>query len=343
MRLLKCLFYQNDCYKKYKNVRFKPTGIVVHSTDKAGKILSRFVQPYAGQTDGMEIDGKVATEAQMRTILGKNKYNNDWNRPGVGACVHAFLGQLADGTYATVQNLPWDMPCWGVGSGRNGSYNGCLNGVAREPLYIQFEQIEDSAVPGDKVHCEKLYNQSVNLCAYLMKLYPTIKLENIVSHKEACARGFGTDHGDPENYWRRCGVDYTMTKFRADVKKCLEGEIFMTQAELKQLIAAEVKSAVASAMDEKLAEYDKKAADKVAAQAKAAAEAAVAKADGKWIEKIGDIPHPAVAEEMRELLDCGAVNGGTTYEEDPDDIRLPYNMVRVLVMAARYVKQAIKK
>lgn len=341
MRLLKCLFYQNDCYENYHNYRFAPEGIVVHSTAPAGKILKRFVQPYAGQTDGMEIDGVKATEAQMRAILGKNQYNNDWNRHQTKnpACVHAFIGQLEDGSYATVQTLPWDMPCWGAGSGKNGSYNGCLGGKARKPLYIQFEQIEDTGTPGDKLHCEKMYNQAVNLCAYLMKLYPTIKLENVVSHKEACARGYATDHGDPENYWRRCGVDYTMAKFRKDVQKCLEGEIFMTQAELKQLISTEVKAAV----DSKMAEYEKKSAEKTEAQAKAAAEAAVTAADGKWIERIGDIPHPAVAEEMRELLDCGAVNGGTVYEEDPDDIRLPYNMVRVLVMAMRYVKQAIAK
>ena len=57
---------------------------------------------------------------------------------------------------------------------------------------------------------------------------------------------------------------------------------------------------------------------------------------GPWISTINDIPHESVKKEVRRLLDCGAINGGTTYEDNPDDINLPYNEVRVLVMSARY-------
>lgn len=58
---------------------------------------------------------------------------------------------------------------------------------------------------------------------------------------------------------------------------------------------------------------------------------------GPYIYRIGDIPHASVAREMRVLLDCGAVNGGTSYEVDPDDINLPYAVVRALVIMKRYV------
>lgn len=64
---------------------------------------------------------------------------------------------------------------------------------------------------------------------------------------------------------------------------------------------------------------------------------------GPWIERIGDIPHESVAAEVRTLLDCGAINGGTSYEKDPDDIRLPYSTVRSLVMSKRYTEQLIEK
>ena len=61
-------------------------------------------------------------------------------------------------------------------------------------------------------------------CASLCKQFPTIKLSNIVSHKEAHAKGRGSNHGDPENYWKRCGMSYTMAGFRKDVEKALAAQ-----------------------------------------------------------------------------------------------------------------------
>ena len=46
-----------------------------------------------------------------------------------------------------------------------------------------------------------------------MKNYPTIKTENIISHKEACARGYASNHGDPEHWLARFGKN--MDWFRA--------------------------------------------------------------------------------------------------------------------------------
>jgi hypothetical protein len=57
---------------------------MVHSTGANNPNLSRYVQP--------NISG-----------IGVNKYNNDWNRSGTGACVHAFIGKLANG------NISWDV------------------------------------------------------------------------------------------------------------------------------------------------------------------------------------------------------------------------------------------
>lgn len=57
---------------------------------------------------------------------------------------------------------------------------------------------------------------------------------------------------------------------------------------------------------------------------------------GPWIARIGDVPHSAVRAEVRQLLDCGAIKG--TSASDPDDIGLPYNILRALVMAKRYAE-----
>lgn len=230
MRWLECLLLHNGSYIKYHGVCYAPSGIVVHSTDKAGKVIKRFVQPYKGQTEGLSDNGVAVTADQMLAILGANQNENDWNREktydGNGKLVpleksvHAVLGKLNDGSYAVCKTLDFTQPCWGCGSGKNGSYNGCCGGEAKEPLYIQFEMVEDTV--GDKDHCKALYDLAVEFCARLYLMFPTINFNNIVSHKEAAARGYASGHGDPENYWQRCGVDYTMSGFRADVAAMVE-------------------------------------------------------------------------------------------------------------------------
>lgn len=232
MRLLTCLLLRNQSYIKYHNITYQPEGIVVHSTDKAGRVIKRFVQPYPGQTEGLYDGSAAVTENRMLEILGTNLNGNDWNRAktydssgqlvDLQKSVHAVLGKVADGSYAVCKTLEFTQPCWGCGSGKNGSYNGCYSGSAKKPLYVQFEQVEDSV--GDQEHCRALYDLSVEFCVYLCRLFPSIKVENIVSHKEAAARGYASGHGDPENYWQRCGVDFTMNAFRAAVKAKLEAE-----------------------------------------------------------------------------------------------------------------------
>ena len=64
---------------------------------------------------------------------------------------------------------------------------------------------------------------------------------------------------------------------------------------------------------------------------------------GKEIKKISDIPHKSVQKVMRRLLDLEAVDGGTPYATDPDDINLPYEIVRALVVSARYTNKMIER
>lgn len=101
-----------------------------------------------------------------------------------------------------------------------------------------------------------------------------------------------------------------------------KGEIDMTVEEVKELI-------------------DRSVAEKTE-EIKAAAREELDAQLGRYIEHIGDIPHADVQKEVRVLLDCGAINGGTSKKVDPDDIRLPYNLVRVLVMAKRYAEKIAK-
>ena len=64
---------------------------------------------------------------------------------------------------------------------------------------------------------------------------------------------------------------------------------------------------------------------------------------GKWIADIKDVPHKSVADIARVLLDLEAVDGGTPYSVNPDDIRLPYNVLRAIVICVRYVDKRLKE
>lgn len=206
MNFYQCLLQKNDCYIANKYIT--PTRIVVHSTGANNTAISRYVQPHSSQTTGMKYyyDGKSKdlAKSDLISLLGTNKYANDWNRSGIGACVHAFIGKLADGSIATCQTLPWRMRPWGCASGSNGSFNNCA---------IQFEICEDST--NDKDYLAKVYKEAVALCAHLCKAY-SIEPSMIVSHKEACSMGYASNHGDVEHWWSK--HNYTMAQFRADVK-----------------------------------------------------------------------------------------------------------------------------
>lgn len=172
MEIRQCYMRNNDCYKAHQIMT--PAGIVVHSTAANNPYISRYVQPDDG-------------------ILGPNKYNNDWNRSGVNKCVHAFIGKDKNGNVRIYQTLPWNLKCWGCGSGTKGSYNS---------NYIQFEICEDDLT--DPKYFEKAFTLAAELVRYLMVKY-NIQINNIVSHNEAHDRGYASNHGDPEHWMKKFG------------------------------------------------------------------------------------------------------------------------------------------
>jgi len=228
LRILRCILYKNECWGRHHADHLEPSGITVHSTDPAQGWLWRFVQPFDGQTEGLADGDEPVTAAQMLDLLGVNSYGTAWNKPGVYKCVHAFLGKLRDGSYAVAETLDLTQPCWGGAFGSKGSYDGRVKkdgqNVAGGTLHINFEMIEDEKAVHDRAHCKALYELAVAYCVHLCRRFPTIRVENIVSHKEAAAKGYASDHGDPESYWARCGTGYTMEGFRADVRAALQAD-----------------------------------------------------------------------------------------------------------------------
>lgn len=177
---------ENPCYKAGRTI--KPSGIVVHSTGAN----NAFIRRYVGPDDG---------------ILGLNKNGNHWNKASATKCVHAFIGKVADGSVRIYQTLPWNYRPWGVGSGKNGSYNA---------THIQFEICEDGLT--DEEYYNQAFTLAKELCAFLCAEYG-ISPDNVVGHYEAAAAGYGSNHADPRNWQRKFGG--SMEQFRADVRALL--------------------------------------------------------------------------------------------------------------------------
>ena len=60
----------------------------------------------------------------------------------------------------------------------------------------------------------------------------------------------------------------------------------------------------------------------------------------RTIKDIGAVPG-ALKAEVRELLDCEAINGGTSYADNPDDINMPYDALKGVVIDKRYTDKQI--
>lgn len=192
MEIIQCYQTKNPCYRK--GTPMKPVGIVVHSTGANNPHLCRYVD--------------------CPEWLGVNRYGNHWNRPEAATLVHGAIGLDKEGFVTVVNTLPYTMAAWGVGKGSRGSYNYDPTG------HIQFEMCEDDLT--DPSYFDQVMGTAVAYCARLCREYG-LAAESIVSHKEAHALGYASNHGDPENWMGRFGM--TMEDFRARVRAKLKGEV----------------------------------------------------------------------------------------------------------------------
>lgn len=206
MNLRRQYLTQSDCYRTGRIIR--PRGVMVHSTGADNPNIKRYVQPDDG-------------------VLGENANNNDWNRPGINKCVHAFIGKLADGSIAAYQTLPWNHRGWHCGGDGNNTH-------------ISFEICEDGL--DDREYFEQVYREAVELTAHLCRLYGLDPGEDgvVLDHHEGYQRGLASGHGDVAHWFPRFGR--SMDDFRADVKAELNGtpeeDEGMTQEKFNEMMDA---------------------------------------------------------------------------------------------------------
>lgn len=203
MRLRKQYLTKNDCYRAGRIIR--PQGVMVHSTGANNPSVARYVPG--------------------DDVIGRNQYGNDWDRPGLEKCAHAFVGRFADGSVGTVQTLPWNRRGWHCGRGKNGSGN---------DTHISFEICEDGLE--DASYFEAVYQEAVELTASLCKEYNLDPLADgvVICHQEGYRRGIASNHGDVLHWFPKFGK--TMDNFRADVARWMEGEDEMTQEQFDTMM-----------------------------------------------------------------------------------------------------------
>lgn len=177
MNLKQFYLVNNECYKVGRKLTVSV--LMLHSTGANNKKISRYVP--------LEVTN-----------------SNHWNvnRPGGRqVCVHGFIGELEDGTIATVQTLPWDMQGWHAG----GSANSTAIGV---------EICEDNLQ--DANYFNKVYTEAVELFAYLCERFHLNPLTQIICHSEGYKKGVASNHADVMHWFPKHGK--SMDTFRADVK-----------------------------------------------------------------------------------------------------------------------------
>ncbi|MFR8874545.1 MAG: N-acetylmuramoyl-L-alanine amidase family protein [Oscillospiraceae bacterium] len=290
MKLYQQIAVRNDCYarnqaelakapanrdSRYAQYYRGPRGIMVHSTGANNPNLRRYVQPDDG-------------------ILGVNSNQNDWNRPGLEVCVHAFLGLTQAGEVAAYQILPWEYRAWHCGGDANNTH-------------LSFEICEDNL--RDRAYWEKTYRLARELTAELCRKFGLDPLAPgvLVDHAEGAALGIASNHADVDHWWSRYGV--TMDDFRADVARLLEQEDAaqeeeeepsMTREEITQLVKQDLEEERDARIFRNLADVP----DWAAATAQKLVERGALQGDGKALNLSYDLLRTMVALDRLGILDA---------------------------------------
>ena len=187
MNLIQSILTQNPCYTAGRKITVK--GLMLHSVGCPQPSAAVFVR--------------------------------NWNKASYDrACVHGFIDANTGDVY---QCLPWNHRGWHGGGSSNNTHIGV---EMCEPACIKYTggatfTCSDPATA--KAAVDRTYKAAVELFAMLCKQFNLDPLKDgvIVSHKEGCARGVASNHGDPEHLWNQLGTGYTMNGFRAAVKAAM--------------------------------------------------------------------------------------------------------------------------
>lgn len=205
-----CLLKNSTIYKK--NQQMIPKGIVWNSTGENKPYLKNYIQPYRDNPEVIE-------------RLGLNDRGSDYNHTLKNDGYHAWIGLDREGKVISVQTLPWNWRAAGCGQGDNGS---------ADDGWIQINVCEGAL--NDKKYFSEIYNELVNLTAYLCELfnidpYGTVilndfsveKYPTIMDHAEAAKYGVASPRQDVFHWFKR--HDTNMRKARETVAQLIANTV----------------------------------------------------------------------------------------------------------------------
>ena len=136
----------------------------------------------------------------------------DYTRSGV----HAFIDAKTGEVYHT---LPWNRVAWHCGGDGNLTHIGVEMCETDCEYYDEDGNLFITDPIQAKRDAKTAYNSAVKLFAILAEEYDLDPLKEgvIISHSEGWESGISSNHGDPEHYWEKVGLGYTMDGFRQDV------------------------------------------------------------------------------------------------------------------------------
>lgn len=277
--------------------------------------------------------------AQPNALVFINKWDNE-NYDIASA--HGII----DANNGTVyQTMPWNFRGWHCGGSANNTHVGvemCESKYIRYTGGAKFEVLDRTKALAD---CTRAYHAAVELFAMLCTEYGLNPLTDICSHKEGGKKGIASGHVDPEHYWTGLGAPYTMNGFRKDVKKKMEDTVDMTVEEVKALIHEEVQAAIGPA----IAQLSKVTTANITAATNTIVdtindriEHIVTEHTGKKAADIDNV-NVWIRPRIQKLLDAGVINGGTPAEENPNDVNMYGEDLRVMAVMSAYIDHRIEE
>lgn len=182
MNIISNILTSNNCYKTGRK-RAKTVGLMVHSVGCNQPDAKVFMRLWAQN---------VTTVCPHGLVDNKNIY----------------------------QTLPWEWYGWHACDPANATYIGV---ETTEPATIEYRNgtVIDHDPVASKAHIDAVYKNTVQLFAYLCKLYGLDPLTPgaVISHNEGRKMGIASAHVDPDHLWPRYG--YTIDGFRRDIKAAM--------------------------------------------------------------------------------------------------------------------------
>lgn len=149
---------------------------------------------------------------------------HNWNQENfTNGCPHAFVDAGKEQT--VYQTLPWEIK----GNHANGFGDDYYVGIVLcEPRGIRYTgkyQFDVTKKENVTRGITNTYETAVQLCAKLCILYGFDPLQNIISYDETTYSRIGYRNKSPEHLWTGANTEYTMNRFREDVKAKIADEM----------------------------------------------------------------------------------------------------------------------